>query len=299
MERYSLMKLSYYKLPNGERNFGDDLNPWIWDKLIPGVLDHDESVAFVGIGSLINDGLSWRTRHASKRVIFGTGVGYGKGEIKLDESYKIYCLRGSLSAKALGVTEDLGITDGAVLIRRVYKNTAKKIYRFSYMPHYELAGKGWELACKELGFGYIDPRWTVEKVLSSISQTEVLLTEAMHGAIVADALRVRWVPIVTNSTILAFKWQDWCSSIGVEYKPNYIERLQNPREKQDLLTPIRLVRDWSRQKKASIALKQVAMNQPTFLSKDSCIEALTVQLEERLHLFQQDVKNGLFESSIC
>jgi succinoglycan biosynthesis protein ExoV len=293
------MKLSYYKLPNGERNFGDDLNPWLWEKLIPGVLDNDQTVAFVGIGSLINDGLPWRTRHASRRVIFGTGVGYGKGEVKLDESYKIYCLRGSLSAKALGVKEELGITDGAVLIRRAYSNNAKKIHRFSYMPHYELAGKGWELACKELGFGYIDPRETVESVLSSISQTEVLLTEAMHGAIVADALRVRWVPIVTNSTILSFKWQDWCSSIGVEYKPNYIERLQNPREKQDILTPIRSVRDRIRQHSAGKALRQVAMNQPTYLSKDSCIETLTVQLEEKLYQFQQDVKSGLFKQEIC
>ncbi|MEM7716000.1 MAG: polysaccharide pyruvyl transferase family protein [Cyanobacteria bacterium P01_A01_bin.68] len=289
------MKLSYYKLPNGERNFGDNLNPWIWDQLIPDVLDNDESVAFVGIGSLINDGLPYRTRHASKKVIFGTGVGYGKStEVKLDESYKIYCLRGSLSAKALGVEEHLGVTDGAVLIRRVYKNNAKKTYRFSYMPHYELAGKGWEIVCKELGFGYIDPRWTVEEVLSAISQTEVLLCEAMHGAIVADALRVPWIPVVTNSTILSFKWQDWCSSIGIEYKPNYIERLQNPREKQDLLTPLRLVRNKIRQRKASQALKQIAMNQPSYLSEDSRIETLTQQLEEKLHLFQQDVEKGLF-----
>ncbi|MEM9923587.1 MAG: polysaccharide pyruvyl transferase family protein [Cyanobacteria bacterium P01_D01_bin.50] len=288
------MKLSYYKLPNGERNFGDDLNPWIWDQLIPGVLDDDESVAFVGIGSLINDGLPYRTRSASKRVIFGTGVGYGKGEVKLDESYKIYCLRGSHSAQALGVKEELAVTDGAVLIRKIYTNTAKKTHRFSYMPHYELAGKGWELACKELDFGYIDPRWTVEEVLSAISQTEVLLTEAMHGAIVADALRVPWIPIVTNSTILSFKWQDWCSSIGIEYKPNYIQRLQNPREQQDFLTPIRFVRDKIRQSRGSKALKEIAMNQPPYLSKDSRIKILTEQLEEKLHQFQNDVKNGLF-----
>ncbi|AFY55738.1 hypothetical protein Riv7116_3271 [Rivularia sp. PCC 7116] len=288
------MKLSYYKLPNGERNFGDDLNPLIWEKLIPGVLDNNENVAFVGIGSLINDGLPWRTRHASRRVIFGTGVGYGKGDVKLDDSYKIYCLRGSLSAKALGVEEELGITDGAVLIRRIYENTAKKVHRFSYMPHYELAGKGWELACKNNGFGYIDPRWNVDKVLSSICETEVLLTEAMHGAIVADALRVPWVPIVTNSTILSFKWQDWCSSIGIEYKPNYIERLQNPREKLDLLTPVRFFRDKIRQNKAAKTLKQVALNQPAYLSKDSRIESLTNQLEEKLYQFQDDVKQGLF-----
>lgn len=50
------MKLCYYKLPNGEQNFGDSLNLWLWNKLIPGILDNNESVAFIGIGSLINKG---------------------------------------------------------------------------------------------------------------------------------------------------------------------------------------------------------------------------------------------------
>ena len=36
------------------------------------------------------------------------------------------------------------------------------------------------------------------------------------------------------------------------------------------------------------------MSQLPFLSKDSCIETLTDQLEERLDQFKQDVKNGLF-----
>ncbi len=289
------MKLCYYKLPNGKRNFGDNLNLWLWNRIIPGILDDDPNEAFVGIGTLINDVLPWRTRHAINKIIFATGVGYGNSLFKLDESYKIYCLRGPLSAKALGLEKKVGITDGAALIRKVFTTTEKKIYPFSYMPHYELAGKGWELICQELGFGYIDPRWTVDKILSRITQTEVLLAEAMHGAIIADALRIPWLPIVTNSTILAFKWQDWCSSIGIEYEPNYIERLHHPREKQDFLTPIRSTRNWIRQKKAGRGLKKIAMSQTPFLSQDSCIESLTEQLEEKLYQFQQDIKNGLFK----
>ncbi|GEA25926.1 exopolysaccharide glucosyl ketal-pyruvate-transferase [Microcystis aeruginosa NIES-4325] len=240
------MKLRYYKLPKGERNFGDELNPWLWEKLIPGILDEDASVAFVGIGSLINNGLPQKTRYARKIVIFGTGVGYGKGVPKIDESYTIYCVRGLLSAQALGISEKLAITDGAVLIRQVFSNQSPKKYRFSYMPHYELAGKGWETVCQKLGFGYIDPRWSVEQVLSSISETEILLAEAMHGAIIADALRVPWLPITTNSSILAFKWQDWCSSIGVEYQPIRMKRLHHPKESLDILTPFRTIRDWNR-----------------------------------------------------
>jgi succinoglycan biosynthesis protein ExoV len=291
------MKLRYYKLPNGERNFGDELNPWLWEKLIPGILDEDASVAFVGIGSLINNGLPKRTRYARKIVIFGTGVGYGKEFPKLDESYTIYCVRGLLSAQALGISEKLAITDGAVLIRQVFSNQAPKKYRFSYMPHYELAGQGWKTVCQNLGFGYIDPRWSVEQVLSSISETEILLAEAMHGAIIADALRVPWLPITTNSSILAFKWQDWCSSIGVEYQPIRMKRLHHPKESLDILTPFRTIRDWSCQKEAAQALKQAALSRSPVLSKDSRIEMLTNQLEEKLQDFKKDVVNGLFSCS--
>jgi succinoglycan biosynthesis protein ExoV len=290
------MKLRYYKLPNGEKNFGDELNPWLWEKLIPGVLDEDASVAFVGIGSLINDSLPKRTRYASKTIIFGTGVGYGKELPKIDESYKIYCVRGVLSAQALGISEKLAITDGAVLIRKVFSNQAPKKYRFSYMPHYELAGKGWETVCQNLGFGYIDPRWSVDKVLSGISETEILLAEAMHGAIIADALRVPWIPITTNSSILTFKWQDWCSSIGVEYQPVRIARLQNPKSAEDFLAPLRRIRDWSRQQETAKALKWSALNHVPFLSQDSRIEMLTDQLEAKLLEFKKDVENGLFAS---
>jgi len=291
------MKLRYYKLPKGERNFGDELNPWLWEKLIPGILDEDASVAFVGIGSLINNGLPQKTRYARKIVIFGTGVGYGKGVPKIDESYTIYCVRGLLSAQALGISEKLAITDGAVLIRQVFSNQSPKKYRFSYMPHYELAGKGWETVCQKLGFGYIDPRWSVEQVLSSISETEILLAEAMHGAIIADALRVPWLPITTNSSILAFKWQDWCSSIGVEYQPIRMKRLHHPKESLDILTPFRTIRDWNRQKEAAQALKQAALSRSPVLSKDSRLEMLTNQLEEKLQDFKKDVANGLFSCS--
>ncbi|MFN9674431.1 MAG: hypothetical protein ACK552_18435, partial [Microcystis sp.] len=156
---------------------------------------------FVGIGSLINNGLPQKTRYARKIVIFGTGVGYGKGVPKIDESYTIYCVRGLLSAQALGISEKLAITDGAVLIRQVFSNQAPKKYRFSYMPHYELAGKGWETVCQKLGFGYIDPRWSVEQVLSSISETEILLAEALSTGQKIISSLAKMVP--------SFIWRDF------------------------------------------------------------------------------------------
>ena len=41
--------------------------------------------------------------------------------------------------------------------------------------------------------------------------------DAASGAVVADAFRVPWVPIRTSREVLEFKWEDWCSSVGLAY----------------------------------------------------------------------------------
>ena len=46
------MKLYYYKSPKG--NFGDDLNPWLWNRLRPELFSENSDILFVGIGTLIN-----------------------------------------------------------------------------------------------------------------------------------------------------------------------------------------------------------------------------------------------------
>jgi succinoglycan biosynthesis protein ExoV len=58
----------------------------------------------------------------------------------------------------------------------------------------------------------------VDRVLVEIQQTEILLAEAMHGAIVADALRVPWIPVRMYSQFMEFKWRDWTQSIQVPFK---------------------------------------------------------------------------------
>ncbi len=183
------------------------------------------------------------------------------------------------------------------------------------MPHAKSARDGenvWDLICKNINFGYIDPRWSREKILSGISQTEILLTEAMHGAIVADALRVPWIPIRTNTSILAFKWQDWCLSVGLNYQPQYVVI---PQELYPMPLRVRLSKpyrnhwlNWLRQDKLrslnpfwgdphqSIAaqLVRIAKTSHPHLSNESQLEQLTVRLEERLEKLRADVALGCF-----
>lgn len=309
------MKLFYYERPDRVTNFGDHLNPWLWNQLLPGVFDEDESTAFVGIGTLLNNLLTHRLPKAAKIAVFSSGFGYETSLTTVDDSWKIYCLRGPLSAQKLGVPAFLAVADGAILIRRVFKPAANKVYRFAYMPHIHHAlygGAAWNSICEQIGFKYIAPYWPIEQVLSVISQTEILLAEAMHGAIVADALRVPWIPIRTSARILAFKWQDWCSSINLEYQPSYVTPLLGlyPRTrsirasipatrhwfswlKQDQLRSLAKMRG-DEQKLMATQLARLAKTARPNLSNDNRIEQLTVELEQKLYQFKTDVAAGKF-----
>ncbi len=292
------MKLYHYHFGQGVENFGDDLNRWLWPKMLPGLLDADPRVALVGIGTLLNEHLREATPLARRRLIFSTGVGYGSDTFRLGSCDRVYCVRGPLSAQALGLSPDAAVTDGAALVRRFVKPSGPKYCEFAFMPHIEqIADIAWQSVCAELGIGYIDPRWPTERVLEGISRTGVLLAEAMHGAIVADVLRVPWVPLVTHPHILPFKWQDWCASVGVDYRPECVPTLWNSRQTRDLKSPVRDARDWSRRKKALARLAQIMRDTPPTLSRDSDLDRVTERLEERLDQLKSNILSGEFEAS--
>lgn len=207
------MKLCYYKSHTG--NFGDDLNPWLWSRLIPDLVDDDSSTLLVGIGTILNDHLPPEPR----KVVFGSGVGY-RGLPRVDQTWDILCVRGPMTASALGIDPRLAITDGAALIASVDHPLAETRRGAAYMPHHASERHAdWPTICALAGTRYISPAWDVDRILLEISGCSVLLTEALHGAIAADVLRVPWVAVTCYSHILEFKWQDWAASMELEYRP--------------------------------------------------------------------------------
>jgi len=221
------VKLFYYQDPEG--NFGDDLNAWLWPRLIPEMLDDDDSTLFVAIGSILDR----RIPQEPQKIVFGTGVGYGLLPV-LDERWQVRCVRGPLTARALGLPARLAVTDPAALVRTVRTGPASKSHKVSFIPHFrsprraEAAGLDLDKLCASVGINYIDPRKGVESVLAAIESSEMVLAEAMHGAIVADALRIPWVPLQLYDQILNLKWHDWCGSLGIEYTPYlYVPELDN------------------------------------------------------------------------
>lgn len=212
--------------PDGRRvtNFGDELNRVLWprllgDALFDHVFDDDPRVLFLGIGSL----LGWPKGDDGDRVVVGTGAMSADAAVREPRTagWHVYGLRGPLTARAYGLDDSLAIADPGILAGRLHTR-----HRHSdgtgYMPHLDQAAR-WSdqlrATCADIGLRYIDPRDDVDDVIDAIAQLDRLVTEAMHGAIVADSLRVPWVPVYSGLRPHRFKWTDWCTSMDLEYQP--------------------------------------------------------------------------------
>jgi succinoglycan biosynthesis protein ExoV len=210
------MHLFYYKDPGG--NFGDDLNLWIWDALLPGWQGWDEDLTLFGVGTLLNkENLEpFRDRRI---LVVGSGVGYGSAPppLPLPEHWDIRAVRGPLSARALGLPEDRGIIDPAILLPDLPEfQTITPSGRPIFVPHVASdARHDWQSACRRAGLDFVSPRGEARAVVRRIAGAPLVLAESMHAAIVADAFRVPWIPVRISAAFNAGKWQDWAQSLGV------------------------------------------------------------------------------------
>ena len=206
------MQLQYFR--GNKPNFGDELNTWLWPKLLPGLLDDDSSVLFLGIGSILGDQYDVK----AKKVVFGTGFvpSYNNVPNVHTGDWDIFFVRGPRTARELGIPEELGIGDSALLIRAVDLIRPKEASDIGFMPHWESLPRGnWEKSCVLAGTRLIDPTKPVNEVLGDLLGCKLLVTEAMHGAIVADALRVPWVPVLPLDGVHRQKWFDWAEALGI------------------------------------------------------------------------------------
>jgi succinoglycan biosynthesis protein ExoV len=285
------MQLHYAKIKKmlpGSGNFGDDLNPWLFPRLLPDVFDNDKRVGFVGIGTILTE----KMPKFERTIIFGTGHGFFAPP-KADETWTIYCVRGPLTARAMNLDPSLGIADPGILVQRQFDASRyEKEYAVSYVPHvFEVHNTEPMIRriCERLGYHFIDPRWPIETVLEHLAKTKLLLTEAMHGAIAADALRVPWLPVKTNAGIPDYKWNDWCDSMEMKFQTTRLYRFARFKKRFPLY---HVVDQWLHVRTFSHIIKH---GRP-FLSSDHVLEDRLCRLEGKLDDFKHDFAAGKFDS---
>ncbi|MGD0060670.1 MAG: polysaccharide pyruvyl transferase family protein [Verrucomicrobiia bacterium] len=299
------MRLVYHQAHPG--NFGDDLNAWLFPELLPkGFFDDDEAVLFYGIGTVLARKMR---RRRSRKIIFGSGAGY-KPPPALDDSYHVFFVRGPLTARALNLDPSRAISDPAYLIRDTAyaRQEVKPEVEASVIPHYLSMGMlDWESVSRTTGLQLIDPSEHWRNVVNQIRRSRLVVTESLHGAILADAFRIRWVPVRFSYRFLDFKWIDWCQSIGVAFAPvdlppafqgslrarkRAVNFLRNQLARTGLgpaswtRRPYRKSSDKELDALASV-LRHTASTHRGFLSDDAVFESILVQLRRQLELLQK------------
>ncbi|WP_417289531.1 hypothetical protein [Corallibacter sp.] len=210
------MKLHYYKPSPKMSNFGDELNVPIWNHFFSNYLSSDSNIVFLGIGTVLRV-IKKKYSNSEKVIVFGSGS--HSSNIDLPSNVEIKFVRGPLSAQALTNKKVPYITDPAIIIPLVFPCKGKtKKHKFSYMPHYSVDNDNIRKAIEGLGIHYISPKDEWKSIIIQINQTNVLLSEAMHGAIVADAYRIPWLPVYTYKSFNFFKWKDWALSQKINLK---------------------------------------------------------------------------------
>lgn len=208
------MNLFYCQIDGG--NFGDDMNSWFWDSLIPNWRELRPGHTLFGIGSIL--GRTFLEPFDSVLVL-GSGSGYGPLPDNLNTKIEYGWVRGPLTAKNLGLPADRAITDPACMVPTFPEFRAiKKTGGSLFIPHCgtERLGLDWERVADAAGMKHLSPAQDSRIVIERIAAADMVVTESLHGAIIADAFRVPWLPIAISPTFSSYKWTDWARSMEVE-----------------------------------------------------------------------------------
>ncbi|MEM6974031.1 MAG: polysaccharide pyruvyl transferase family protein [Pseudomonadota bacterium] len=211
------LSLFWWRSPAG--NFGDDINLWLWDRLMPGWQDWRAEGVLVGVGSLLNTDLLPR---ADRYLVIGAGHGYGTPPRPADHAahWDVRAVRGPITAELMGLDPSLGVIDPAAMTARL-EDFASPLRTGGtlFVPHCHSdidPDYDWPAATAEAGLRYQSPRATPHEVIRTIAGADLVVTESMHGAIIADAFRVPWVPVSLNDRFSTVKWRDWMASLEIE-----------------------------------------------------------------------------------
>ena len=201
-----------YQWRDSHRNFGDELNSLLWPKLLPEFFDQNEAIRFLGIGSILDN----RHPPAAIKLVAGSGYGGYQPQIILDDTWIIHWVRGRRTARLLGLPHEVGIGDPASLVPLAGLAPACEPRDIGFIPHFESMIRGaWQEVSAAAGTTLIDPRNDPLAVIAAIGKCRLVISEALHGIIAADALRVPWIAILPLAAIHRPKWFDWAETLDL------------------------------------------------------------------------------------
>lgn len=214
------MNQYYYQREGG--NFGDDLNMPIFGPVVEAFSGFSDIDWLVGIGTVLDGRIG---QLSGTKLILGSGL-RPPGMLRKDRiGAYVAALRGPLTASALGVPSRFVFSDPGVLAPRIICGSRQVTGDVAFIPHYHsLRVIDCEKLAARAGLRLIRPDQDPDVVIRAIASCDRVVTEAMHGAIVADALGVPWARLrliasrFEGGGVSEFKWADWAGGLGIPHE---------------------------------------------------------------------------------
>ena len=299
-------------------NFGDDLNEWLWPKLIPECLHPDDGWVFLGIGTVLTERRNSRILQRARGVAVLSSGSWSDGTCPLpDERWHVYGVRGPETARRMGLPPEKVVGDGAYLLANYFPAVAESRRQgVGFIPHHRSEDyMDWKKVCELAGVRFISARQPVDDFVAQVSGCSSVISEAMHGAIAADVMRVPWRAVSYAPNFQEQKWLDWGASVGVHPQFHALPQVYNSmvsygrgfenRVKRALAATGVKSRKWSvlpvSRRSASIddvhrlagALSGVK-KAPVQLSSDTAHRRVVNRLSEAVLELKKDFQSGFF-----
>lgn len=199
----------------GQPNFGDDINPSFYKLLCRNDFHFQTNrseLHGLGMGSILHSA-------NGQSVVLGSGMIGADFKPKGIDFQKVHMVRGELTKRAIGLPETVAVADPMVLLSEVWSAPKLRSHRIGYVPHVSNYLVATRFQAK--GIFVINPAWDPWRVVASIADCEFLLSQSLHGLIVADALQIpnAWVMPSQGMVGGRFKFDDYYTTVDQQKEP--------------------------------------------------------------------------------
>lgn len=257
------VSLFWFKFSKGKGNFGDELNPYIFERLTDTpfqyidirLLNDNKVRAFIIlISNLLRNQIGIRefTRYLiyntiykpkvflaigsvlqlcnyKKSVIWGSGIIATDMKVPQGHYLAVRGLETVNRVRSLGnVCSDI-VGDPAILLPRIYKAASGKKYKIGIVPHYAHFDRIKSKFMQE-GIIVINLLGNITDIIDAINQCELTVSTSLHGIIVSHSYGVSSVWAEFKESKLfgdGIKYYDYFSSVKLKpYDPLDIKDLE-------------------------------------------------------------------------
>jgi len=212
------VKLYYHRCT--PPNVGDELNAMLWPRHVPDLDVLDAADWLVGAGTILDGRLD---ALRGTKLVMGAGVRCDSTMRRVGSDVRIAGVRGRLSARWLGLPDTAAMGDPGFLVALWREGGPDSGRVVGLVPHlYSLQWSTFTARARDAGLEIVSPTLPVVDFLRQLGRCERVFCESLHGAILAEAMRIPWARVrlcahhYEGPGVSEFKWRDAFSVLDAD-----------------------------------------------------------------------------------